>query len=233
MTKEKPRVAFGIVTRDDCGRQRAQEVVDLWDLDAPVLTMKGISCVATARCLLGVDMANTMLPSTDCVVLLDDDVRPSEFSLNLLITSCHGAAKAGHPTVYAATYPLRIPPPEAGELPRTDNRVAHDVWKDGVTISGGLGCVAIPAALFRWIHLGDWGHHYSIVPGQAASTCPYRVGPRNGIWMTEDLWFFSVLRELSIPSRLIPRVVKHGDRSAAPGFRQLNDSPIPSHWVLE
>lgn len=232
MLNEKMSVAFGVVTRDDCGAARAQSVVDAWDVDAPVLVQKGVSCVATARCILGSTMAETMPSDIECVVLLDDDVSPSPLALTTLVTSAVSSAKVGRPTVYVASYPLRLPPAEPGEQPGVDRRIAHDVWKDG-NVSGGLGCVAIPSALFRYLHLGDWTRHYPVSPGRIPSTCPYRVGPRHGIWMTEDLYFFSILRELTIPSRLIPRVVKHARLSAAEGFTQLNGSPLSCGLVFE
>lgn len=230
---KKLSVAFGVVTRDDCGRERAQTVIDRWDVDAPVLVQKGVSCVATARCLLGAEMATNLPSDVECVVLLDDDVSPSSAALLSIISSTVFSARAGHPTIFAASYPLRLPVPDQGDIPRSDNRIAHDIWKHGVSISGGLGCVAIPSALFRWIHLGDWTTHYSIMGGGVPSTCPYRVGPRHGIWMTEDVYFWSVLRELSIPSKLIPVVVKHGTLSGAPGWTQLNGMPLSAGVLFE
>jgi len=225
MTNEKPSVAFGVVTRDDCGRERAQTVIDRWSVDAPVLVQKGVSCVATARCLLGAEMSASMPSDVECVFLLDDDVSPSATALFSLVTSAVSSARSGHPTVYVASYPLRTPTPELGEPIKEDRRIAHDIWQDG-NVSGGLGCVAIPSALFRWLHLGDWTKHYPIMVGQTPSTCPYRVGPRNGIWMTEDLYFFSFLRELTVPSRMIPFIVQHGHKSAGPGWSWLDDRPI-------
>lgn len=229
---QKPIVAFGVVTRDSVGAARAQRVVDRWSADAPVLTQKGVSCVATARCMLGAAMATTMPSNVECVVLLDDDVTPSANALTTLIVSAISSARTGHPTVYAASYPLRLPKPEPGERVLDDRRLAHDLSKDN-NVSGGLGCVAIPSALFRWLHLGDWTRHYQIMTAGPPSTCPYRVGPRNGIWMTEDLYFCSVLRELTIPSRLIPVVVQHRGKSAGPGWSWLDGRPLHVNLSFE
>jgi hypothetical protein len=224
--------AFGVVTRDDAGESRAQSVVDRYDPLAPVLTQKGVSCVATARCLLGATMAECMPPQTECVVLLDDDVEPSPGALNMLITSAISSARTGHPTVYVASYPLRLPTQLPDQPKQVDNRIAHRIAVDG-NVSGGLGCIAIPAALFRWLHLGDWSPLYSVMDSAPPSTCPYRVGPLHGTWTTEDLYFFSVLRELTIPSRLLPTVVRHGGRSAAADWKDLNGRPLPSCLTFE
>lgn len=230
---QKPHVAFGVVTRDAAGESRAQAIVDRYDPFAPVLTQKGVSCVATARCLLGATMAEYMPSETECVVFLDDDVEPSPTALTSLITSTISSARTGHPTVYVASYPLRLPESLPGAPEQVDNRIAHRVSAVNGNVSGGLGCVAIPAALFRWLHLGDWTPLYAILPSAPLSTCPYRVGPYEGIWTTEDLYFFAMLRLNSIPSRLLPTVVRHGGRSAASGWSDLNGRPLPSCLTFE
>lgn len=230
---QKSNVAFGVVTRDDAGESRAGDIIDAYDREALVLTQKGVSCVATARCMLGATMAECMPPNTECVVLLDDDVEPSPGALTSLITSAISSARTGHPTVYVASYPLRLPRPRPGEPEQLDNRIAHGIAAIGGTVSGGLGCVAIPAAMFRWIHLGDWAPHHQVSKRSPMSTCPYRVGPLGGTWTTEDLYFFSVLQELTIPSRLLPTVVRHGGRSAAADWYDLNGRRLPSSLSFE
>lgn len=230
---EKPHVTFGLVTRDNAGEARAGDIIEAYDRDALVLTQKGVSCVATARCMLGATMAEYMPPDTECVVLLDDDVEPSPVALRSLITSTISSARTGHPTVYVASYPLRLPLPLPGEPEQPDNRIAHRIAAVGGNVSGGLGCVAIPAAMFRWLHLGDWAPHYQVMRKAPLSTCPYRVGPLHGTWTTEDLYFFSVLRELTIPSRLLPTVVRHDGRSAAADWKDLSGRPLPSCLSFE
>jgi hypothetical protein len=222
MKHEKPKVAFGTVTRDHCGLQRVQAIVDRWDLDAPLMSMVGHSCVATARCSLGAEMANSCPSDVECVVLLDDDVCPSLVALKSAIVSAVSSARSGHPTVYVVSYPIRLPEPTIDDpLPGDDKRLAHLIDLDD-DIWGGLGCVAIPIATFRWLHLGDWTQQYQVVRGGTLSTCPYRVGPHDGQWMTEDVYFFAMLKKNGIRSRMVPYVARHGTQSADASYSQLN-----------
>jgi hypothetical protein len=225
MKHEKPRVAFGTVTRDHCGLQRVQSVVDRWDLDAPLLSEVGHSCVATARCSLGAEMATSCPSDVECIVLVDDDVSPSLIALKSAIVSAVSSARSGHPTAYFVSYPIRLPEPDGQESVGEDKRLAHlldfddDVW-------GGLGCVAIPVATFRWLHLGDWTERYQVSRGGPFSTCPYRVGPHDGQWKTEDVYFCSMLKQNGVRSRLVPYVARHGTISADESYRQLNGAPM-------
>jgi hypothetical protein len=170
----------------------------------------------------GVMIATDMPQETEVVLLLDDDVVLSPSDVLAVAYQCHESQD-----VVFGSYPLRMPPGKEGQ----DNRLAHKLSPGG-HISGGLGCTAIPAALFRHLHLSPF-ERVKVHPSLPESSCPYRVGVYCGGWMTEDLFFCWTLARQNVKTSFYPPILRHGLTVATKDFTMLDHSPMIRDLVPE
>lgn len=229
MTSQKPLRSLNVIfvgpCRDKAGEERSTATARQWCPDPVTCWNTGGSEIASSRCALGAIVATGMPAETDIVVMLDDDVRPTPVDLIGIIGR---AACDPISPVVVCSYALRLPPGKEGQ----DERIAHYV-KDRF-IFGGLGCVAMTAARFRFIHLGDGTQQLvKVHPNVPPSTAPYRVGVYADVWLSEDLYFFRNLHLLGIPAVLYPTCAVHGHTRVSRRFKMLDGAPLLSSLIVD
>lgn len=214
--------------RDAAGEKRSEATARQWCPEPMTCWNTGASEIASSRCHLGVMVATEMPADTDVVVMLDDDVRPSPVDLIGLIG---WAAYDLHSPVVFMSYALRLPPGSEGQ----DARIAHYVSSEWGGVVGGLGCVAMTARCFRFLHLNAENEaplvktHPSLPP----STAPYRVGVYDGRWLSEDIYFCRNLLRRGVPSALYPKCAMHGKEKVTRRFSMLDGSPLVSSLIVD
>jgi hypothetical protein len=223
-------VAFMSPCRNEAEEERVIQFARQWSPDPTYATVVGLSCVATARTELGAIVAETMPPDLDVVVMVDSDVWVGPSVLAGLIART--LIDSLRPAVFA-TYPIRVPKGQETE----DRRTAHYLDEAG-DVFGGLGMVAMNASTFRLLH--------QVYPPSLRetpllspeplrippSTCPYRVGPFGGKWLTEDLFFCHWLKLNAVPSVLFPVPARHGGKRVEGDFKMLDGSDLPASLML-
>lgn len=223
------QVVFGIVSRNDLACQVAFNRVLRFAKNPEVCQMVGVSCIATARAMLASAIVQRIeawgTECDGCVVLLDDDVEVTPIDLIAITRTC---MQSGH--VIVGTYPIR----DADGAVSPDRRLAHRVGTDGA-VYGGLGCIAIPIAVFLQVHKGEMPTRYlvSVHPSLPEVAPVYQATVLDGEWWTEDLFFFRVLRDGGAMTKLYPIVLRHAGRVADRSYRMLDGAPLPNELLTE
>lgn len=218
-------VVFVGPCRDREAEKRAEATARQWSPEPVTCWYTGSSEIASARCCLGASVASHMPPNTDVVVMLDDDVRPSPVDLMGIIG--RAAFDPTSPVVFSS-YALRTPPGLEGN----DDRIAHYLLGDS-QVWGGLGCVAMTADRFRFVHLGGAQPLVRVHPRLPHSAAPYRVGVYDDQWLSEDLYFCRVLHQLRVPTVLYPRCSAHGAVKVTSRFKMLDGAPLVSSLIVD
>lgn len=211
--------------RDAKAEERSEATARQWGSNPVTCWNTGSSEIATARCSLGAIVATGMPPDTDVVVMLDDDVRPTPVDLIGIIG--RAACDPTQPLV-VCSYAIRLPPGKDGQ----DERIAHYVDPVG-RVYGGLGCVAMTASRFRFIHLEGAQPLVRVHQHAPLSSAPYRVGLFDGVWLSEDLYFFRTVHMLRIPTVLYPTCAVHGNTRVSRRFKMLDGAPLLSSLVVD